>query len=254
MVCAGNRDLSGLEIQRDSLVRISVVVPAHDDQAALDRTLKSLRNQTVKPHEIIVVDDGSESPLSVPRGVRLVRIDRIPCDRGSSEAKNTGARHARGDWLAFSDDDIVHEAAAIESLIAKINSLERHDVLINVLSVPTGQPYPKERTEAIKQGKSAFSEQHMGVINRDYFMRLGEYDAQSFRSWGYNNQDLSLRVVRAGGHVTSNVVNVRTGDLLTCEHTRPSNHDSVAAKADFRAKYGEDWRVGMLVEGQREAS
>jgi glycosyltransferase involved in cell wall biosynthesis len=51
--------------------------------------------------EVIVVDDGSESTLEVESGVRLLRQPNA----GPAVARNTGAAHARGRWLAFTDDD-----------------------------------------------------------------------------------------------------------------------------------------------------
>lgn len=236
-------------------MKFSVVIPAHDDQASLDRTVESMMRQTLAPHEIIVVDDGSEYPLSAPRdSVRLVRIERVAGERGSSAAKNWGTCFATGDWLVFSDDDIVHAPDALESIAVKINNVKRPDILINVFSINPSAPIDKDRVAAVLSDKSVFSEQHCGVIGREYFERIGGYDSDSFQSWGYNNQDLSIRVVRSGGLITSNVRSIRTGDLLTCVHCRPSIHDSKQAKADFKRKYGRPFNVSMLTEGQRAAS
>lgn len=235
-------------------MKFSVIVPAHDDQDSLNRTVGSLLAQTLKAHEIIVVDDGSDVPLTVPSGVSLIRLERERGERGSSAAKNAGADAATGDWLVFSDDDIIHYADALESVSAKIGLIDRNDVLINVFSVTPGKTIDRAAEKAVKDGRRVFSEQHMGIIRRDYFMRLGRYDDVTFLGWGYNNQDLSLRVVKSGGLVTSNVTRISNGELLHCVHTRPSIHDSVQAKSDFFGKYGKLFSSSMLVEEQREAS
>lgn len=51
-------------------------------------------------YEVIFVDDGSEPPVEVP-GARVIRQP----GRGPAAARNTGAREARGEFLAFTDDD-----------------------------------------------------------------------------------------------------------------------------------------------------
>lgn len=210
--------------------------------------------QTLTPHEVIVVDDGSETKLTARDTVQVVRIDRAPGERGSSAAKNLGARYATGDWLVFSDDDIIHAPDALESVATKIESVGHDSLMVNVFSISPGSPIDKDRVSAVLADKSVFSEQHCGVINRAYFDRLNGYDEGSFPVWGYNNQDLSIRVVRSGGTLTSNVRSIRTGNLLTCVHVRPSIHDSVRAKSDFKRKYRRPFSIDMLLEGQREAS
>lgn len=235
-------------------MKFSVVIPAHGDQASLNRTVDSFLAQTLKPYEIIVVDDGSEVPLTVPDGVRLIRIDRVAGERGSSAAKNLGSSYATGDWLVFSDDDIIHLPDALESVQKKILESEREDMLINVFSITPGSAIDHQAVQNVRSGRRVFSEQHMGVISADYFDAIGRYDSTTFLGWGYNNQDLSIRVVRAGGVVTSDVTRISTGELLTCVHTRPSIHDSEKAKSDFLGKYGRPFNVNMLVEDKREAS
>lgn len=118
-------------------MKISAIVPAFNDQKSLSNCLSTLLNQTVPLHEIIVVDDGSDTPLTVPSGVRLIRIERDSVYRGSSEAKNSGAAKATGDWLAFSDDDIFHMPDAVESVIRCIEANKRDDILFNAFSLHT---------------------------------------------------------------------------------------------------------------------
>lgn len=88
---------------------VSVVIPAYNAAATLDRTLLSVRAQTHEALEIIVVDDGSRdaTPALVsdhaardPR-VRLVRQDNA----GVAAARNRGIGEARGDFLAPIDAD-----------------------------------------------------------------------------------------------------------------------------------------------------
>lgn len=87
--------------------RVSVVVVHYDQQPGLDRTLDALGRQTLVPHEVLVVDDGSPTAPRVPPHVRLLTQE----DRGNraAAARNLGARHATGDVLAFLDADTAPE-------------------------------------------------------------------------------------------------------------------------------------------------
>lgn len=86
--------------------RFSVIIPAYDAAATLERAIDSVRRQTWSAHEIIVVDDGSKDgtvnvAANCGRAVKLIR----QVNSGVSAARNAGARAASGDWLAFLDAD-----------------------------------------------------------------------------------------------------------------------------------------------------
>jgi glycosyltransferase involved in cell wall biosynthesis len=88
---------------------VSAVVPVHDRTEWLSAALRSIREQRdVGEIETVVVDDGSREPVE-PRfrrefpEVRWVRQE----NRGVSAARQTGALQARGDVVAFLDDDDV---------------------------------------------------------------------------------------------------------------------------------------------------
>lgn len=103
---------------------LSIVVPVYGVEKYVRGAIRSLLDQDYKPIEIIVVDD--ESPDGSVRIVNSIRW-RNPAVRvirqknaGLGAARNTGARHARGEYLMFfdSDDKVTPWAfsSAIESL------------------------------------------------------------------------------------------------------------------------------------------
>lgn len=101
---------------------VDVVIPYYRDQHMLDRILAALRGQTgLDRHSalrVIVADDGSPTPPTVPPGVTVVRQD----DRGfrASAARHLGARAGDGELLLFLDGDTVpgpgYVAAMCEAL------------------------------------------------------------------------------------------------------------------------------------------
>lgn len=87
---------------------VSVIIPTFNRAATLRRTVDSALAQDYQPIEVIVVDDGSadstwEVLASYGDRIRAIRQE----NGGPSSARNTGARVARGEWLAFLDSDDV---------------------------------------------------------------------------------------------------------------------------------------------------
>lgn len=86
---------------------VSVIIPAMNRVEELRRAVDSVLAQTFGDFEILVVDDGSAVPLEEQFGARSdgrLRFVR-QANTGPSGARNTGAREARGELLAFLDSD-----------------------------------------------------------------------------------------------------------------------------------------------------
>lgn len=87
---------------------ISVIIPIYNRANVLRRALKSVMEQTLAPHEIIVVDDGSDDdPFSVAQNICDSRLNYIcfESNKNAAFARNAGAEVATGDYLAFLDSD-----------------------------------------------------------------------------------------------------------------------------------------------------
>ena len=93
-------------------MRFSAVIPARN-APNLSAAIDSCLNQSLKPHEIIVVDDASsEHPVESLRerfaaecDSGLLKIITLSENRGPSAARNTGWDAATGDFVAFLDAD-----------------------------------------------------------------------------------------------------------------------------------------------------
>lgn len=98
---------------------VSVIVPTYRRDEYLKRALKSLATQTISDFEIVLVDDNDESSWNdkVERiadefkkehpQISLICLQNHP-NLGSAEARNAGARMARGDYITFLDDDDIY--------------------------------------------------------------------------------------------------------------------------------------------------
>lgn len=93
------------------MVDVSLVVPTVDRPEALYNLLRHLEHQSVRPFEVVVVDQSAREDVrsaAVP-GVRMIRI----AERGLPNARNVGARASRGDVLLFVDDDIIPDPGLV---------------------------------------------------------------------------------------------------------------------------------------------
>ena len=102
---------------------VSVIIPTFNGGSGLDRTIASLHRQTLRPAEIIVVDDGStdETRAIAERARALGLVDMVICHGtrcGRSAAINAAARFASGDLLLTVDADTVFEPTAVARLAA----------------------------------------------------------------------------------------------------------------------------------------
>src|SRR5256885_14948309 len=85
---------------------VSVVIPAHNAAPWLGDTVRSVLAQTYRDFEVIVVNDGSTDStgtVTASFGQRIRCVEQP--NQGLPAARNTGIRHARGDWIAFLDAD-----------------------------------------------------------------------------------------------------------------------------------------------------
>jgi len=87
--------------------RVSVVVPSYDNPDTIGATLASVAAQTRPADEILVVDDGSPTPVATTIGEAFpqVRVIRLAENRGVQAARNAGYAAATGDRLLFLDAD-----------------------------------------------------------------------------------------------------------------------------------------------------
>lgn len=93
---------------------VAVVILTWNDQALLERAVASVLNSRGVRPEIVVVDNGSQPPASVPAGVRLIRNDS---NLGFSSARNQGVEATTADLVCFLDSDAVLEPTTLRRLV-----------------------------------------------------------------------------------------------------------------------------------------
>ena len=85
---------------------VSVVIPCYNHGRCLARAVQSLIDQTYAHTQIVVVDDGSSDDTAAVARSFGARVEYVhQANAGLSAARNTGLRHARGEWVVFLDAD-----------------------------------------------------------------------------------------------------------------------------------------------------
>jgi glycosyltransferase involved in cell wall biosynthesis len=104
--------------------KVSVIVPARNEEASIGACLDSIIRQNGVSFEIIVVDDGSsdrtrEIAGGFP-GVRVVEPGPLLNGwTGKNNALVAGAKQAQGEWLLFTDADTVHLPGSLAQSVAE---------------------------------------------------------------------------------------------------------------------------------------
>lgn len=85
---------------------VAVVVPAYNAAATIERALESVFSQTLRPVQVIVVDDGStdDTAAIVSAFSSEITLVKVP-NGGVAAARNHGSRLAVANWIAFLDAD-----------------------------------------------------------------------------------------------------------------------------------------------------
>jgi GT2 family glycosyltransferase/glycosyltransferase involved in cell wall biosynthesis len=113
-----------LEILGISTPRVSVIVPTFNRPDFLRSALQSILAQTFRSFEIVVVNDAGVDVSDIVNALNVTNIQYICHDKnkGLAAARNTGIRAARGNFIAYLDDDDVFLPDHLEVLINFLES------------------------------------------------------------------------------------------------------------------------------------
>ena len=103
---------------------VTVIVPARNEEASLGTCLESLVGQSGLGFEIVIVDDNStDRTREIAQSfsnVKVVAAPPLPAGwTGKNHALVSGAKHAHGQWLLFTDADTVHLPGSLARSLAE---------------------------------------------------------------------------------------------------------------------------------------
>lgn len=105
------------------MVKVSVVVPVYNVEAYIAETIESILRQTYVDLELIIVDDASQDrSIEICQQFKDPRIKIIrQHNRGLAGARNTGIRHAKGEYIALLDSDDLWLPEKLETHVNHLN-------------------------------------------------------------------------------------------------------------------------------------
>jgi chlorobactene glucosyltransferase len=201
--------------------RVSVIIPARDEEANIGRVVRSVAIQP-DAAEIVVVNDQSQDRtaeiLERLKGefpnLQVLSSGLLPDGwTGKAHAVTTGVRAARGEWLLLTDADTEHLPGSLESLLACAKSED-----LDLLSVSPGQETPTWWEKAViplvfvelarrfrfedvsnPESPAAAANGQYILIRREIYERVGGHAA--VRGEVLEDVALAQRVKAAGGKI-----------------------------------------------------
>ncbi len=187
-------------------MQVSVIIPAYNSAAWLERAFASVLLQQGVTYEVIIVDNNSTDGTAVvmaelqARHPRLVRLSRAT-RQGSAAARNEGLRLAKGTWIQFLDaDDVLLPGKFIRQLGLVDNATEwvigaciRRDTAGNDTISPLNEDPWKGLVHNGGVGHT-----NSNLIRRTLLEKLGGQDENLPNGV---DTDLYFRLLRAGARV-----------------------------------------------------
>lgn len=145
--------------------KFSIIIPVYNVEKYLEKCLDSIKNQTYKDYEVIIVNDGTkDNSMDIAKKYDFKIINQK--NQGLSAARNTGVKNATGDYLLFVDSDDYLE----KDLLKELNkSLKNNPDLVRFQIKEVYEDgkeinYPEEEFQN-KSGVEAFS-----IISKYHFV------------------------------------------------------------------------------------
>ena len=196
---------------------ISAIIPLYNGAAYIEEAVTSVLQQTLPPAELIVVDDGStDAGASIVERIASGQATRVPvrlvrqANRGQAAARNLGVVQARGELIAFLDQDDAWYPNHLENLIkpflqprsrplawsySDLDEIDENgNMIIHSFLTTLGSQHPKQDLFSCLR-KDMFVLPSASLVSRKAFEKIGGFDENLS---GYEDDDLFLRLFRAG--------------------------------------------------------
>lgn len=212
---------------------ISCVIPCYNCEKYVSKTIESLINQTIRPIEIILINDAStDNTLEILRETEkeyrdLIKVIDLAENKGASYARNFGVHNSRGDYILFMDSDDIAEPVLIEEYQYRLDQLnyEKEDKYILCYSAYIQIDEKDNQISEIVSGIQVKPEETLGyefvrnyiistsgvLAGKDFFIKSGGFNEKIRYS---EDWDLWLKLACLGGfaYVDKPLIRIRRHD------------------------------------------
>ena len=182
-------------------IKVSVIIPVYNREKTIERCINSIINQTYKPYEIIVVDDGSSD-----RTTEL--LEHMECSylkiirqnhKGAQAARNLGILNAAGNYIAFLDSDDEWLPNMLEKEIGEIVRTQGNSIIYSDCFIVNGNKKKVWKLPGHGGEMYKFLLEYSGpmfqsmLAKKEYFIDMGLLDEKvaAYQEW-----DTSIRLAK----------------------------------------------------------
>lgn len=185
------RQKDWIEIPEEIEPFITIMVPAHNEEIVIEKTIEYLMNQlNYSNYEVLVIDDGStdDTPNILRRlaekydNLRVIRVEK---NKGKAHAFDIGVAFTKGELILSNDADTVPEPDALNYYV---NYFIRRDA--NNISAVTANMDVQNRTKLIAKSQTVEFSSIVGIIKRTQIGVLGGIYAYSGANTMYRKDAL----------------------------------------------------------------
>lgn len=222
---------------------VVVVIPFYNGADFIERSVKSVFNQTVPAHEVIVVNDGSRPEERAALDGLAARYPFRILDKengGQGSARNAGVAASTADCICFLDQDDFYLPNHIETLVSSIPPDDRlfgfvyadlyeadgDGNIVRTGVVKEHAQHPKRNILDLLR-HDMFVLPSAALVSREAFEAVGGFDSQFM---GFEDDDLFLRIFRKGysNHFVDKAVTV------WCIHTASTSFGIRMVRSRFK--------------------
>lgn len=176
--------MSAQNIDTKQCANITVVIPVYNGDRYIKECVKSLLTQTVKPSEIIIINDGSTdktleiiNEMALEDNIRIITIE----NSGQGKARNIGLDKSSGDYIMFLDADDVIEPETLELAYKAISKDASDFVIFNwqFYNEDTGE-YKKAETAVSTDKKVLVGEECLLPLRKSPYFSVNKLYLRSF--------------------------------------------------------------------------
>lgn len=179
---------------------ISIIIPCYQQEIYLERALDSIQLQNYHPLEVIIVDDGSVTPVTYPEKEYSFPINLIrKSNHGLSAARNTGIDNAAGELIKFLDADDTLLPGCLTAQAACIGKSPRSISVIGYKDIDEDSEISRDIYPAFGDVIPALMIDNLAPVHSFLFRKQDLIDAHGFdvttrTSGGCEDYDLIFRM------------------------------------------------------------
>ena len=187
-------------------MKISIVIPCYKQAEYLPHAIESILSQTVKPHEIIVVIDGSpDNSLEIAKTYDIKVINQV--NKGLASARNTGLMNMTGDYLFPLDaDDMMLENCIerVEQVIEETDAdivapsfktFGKYNAPIILMTNPTLEDFKPINGQPMNRIG------YFSAIRRNKLLEIGGYNPKM--TFGWEDYDIWFDLLKRGARIVT---------------------------------------------------